>query len=204
MVKKIVIVVGTLLLVVVLGFLAIVAMQPSTYTVTRTAKMQAPPEVVFAQVNNFQNWKAWSPWEKLDPEMKRTFAGPEAGTGAKYGWNGSDKVGEGSMTITDSQPHEKILIKLEFKRPMVADCPTEFKFSPDGNGTEVAWTMRGENDFMGKAFCLLMNMDKMIGGDFEKGLASMQEIVEKSPAPATESPAPESSAPSDPAKSAND
>jgi len=188
MVKKILIAVGTVLLVVVIGFLIVVAMQPSSYSVTRTAKMQAPPEVVFAQVNNFQNWKAWSPWEKLDPEMKRTFEGPEAGTGAKYGWNGNDKVGEGAMTITDSQPHEKILIKLEFQRPMVAECPTEFKFSPVGGGTEVAWTMRGENDFMGKAFCLLMNMDKMIGADFEKGLASIKEIVEKAPADSAESP----------------
>ncbi|WP_425615549.1 SRPBCC family protein [Anatilimnocola sp. NA78] len=199
MVKKVLVIVGSVLLVLVVGFLIAVAMQPSTYSITRSAKMNAPPEVVFAQVNNFQNWKAWSPWEKLDPEMKRTFDGPEAGTGAKYGWSGNDKVGEGAMTITDSQPSEKILIKLEFKRPMVSECPTSFQFTPDGAGTEVTWTMNGENNFTGKAFCLLMDMDKMVGGDFEKGLASMKEILEKAP---VESSTPESPAPTEPAEPA--
>ncbi|MEX2142920.1 MAG: SRPBCC family protein [Pirellulales bacterium] len=166
------------LAVIIVVFLIVVALQPSNFRVTRSATMAAPPAVVFAQVNNFHNWRAWSPWEQIDPEMKRSYEGPSAGTGAKYSWVGNSDVGEGSMTITESRPSDLIRIELEFIKPMEGTSDTEFTFEPKGDGTEVTWDMAGKNSFLGKAFCLFMNMDKMIGDQFEEGLANMESVVE--------------------------
>jgi uncharacterized protein YndB with AHSA1/START domain len=174
MIKKIIL--GLIIIVVL--FVGFVALQPGEFRISRSATIAAPPEHVFAQVNDFHNWEAWSPWAKLDPESKVTFDGPSAGTGSIFTWSGNDKVGEGRMTITDSQPHELIQIKLEFKRPFEDTCATEFKFAPDGEQTLVTWTMSGQNGFMGKLFCLFMNMDDMVGSDFEKGLASIKSVAE--------------------------
>lgn len=180
------------LAVVVIAFLGIVAVQPSTFRVERSATFAAPPEKVFSQVNDFHNWDAWSPWAKLDPNVKNSFDGPAAGEGAKFHWNGNNDVGEGGMTITESKPGELVRIKLDFIRPMASTSTTEFTFEGEGNQTRINWAMFGENDFMGKAFCLFMNMDKMIGGDFERGLASMKKIVEApTPAPTDEKLEPE-------------
>jgi hypothetical protein len=129
-------------------------------------------------VNDFHNWNAWSPWAKIDPAMKQTYEGAPAGTGAIYSWNGDNKVGEGRMTLKESRPNELIRIKLEFMRPFKAINDAEFAFKPDGNQTMVTWSMSGRKNFMFKAFGLFMSMDKMVGGDFEKGLASMKSIVE--------------------------
>lgn len=171
------------LAVIVIVFLIVVALQPSAYRVTRSAIVAAPPEAVFPHVNELKKWAAWNPWEKLDPNMKLTYAGPNAGVGASYSWVGNNEVGEGRMTITESNPNEVIRFKLEFFKPMAGVSDTLFTFQPQGNQTEVTWAMSGKNNFVGKAFCLFMNMDKMIGGDFEKGLTDLKAIVEQESKP---------------------
>lgn len=163
--------------VVVVVFFAVVAMQPAEFRVVRSANMSAPPSTVFAQVNDFHNWEAWSPWAKIDPAVKNTFEGAPAGTGAIFTWSGNKKVGEGRMTITESLPSDLIRIKLEFLSPFKATHAAEFAFKAEGNQTVVTWSMSGRNSFIFKAFCLFMSMDKMVGGDFEKGLASMKAVV---------------------------
>lgn len=174
MVKKILI--G--LLVIVAGFLILVAFQPRNFRVTRSTTIAASPAEVFAQVNDFHLWEAWSPWAKLDPASTATFEGPVAGTGAVFKWSGNDQVGAGVMTITESRPAELVKIKLDFIKPFEATNITEFSFKPEGSNTQITWTMSGENNFLSKAFCMFMDMDKMVGGDFEKGLASMKAVVE--------------------------
>jgi uncharacterized protein YndB with AHSA1/START domain len=164
--------------VIVIAFVVVVALQPADFRVVRSATISAPPSDVFAQVNDFHHWEAWSPWAKLDPAAKNTFAGAPAGTGAIFSWSGNNKVGEGKMTMTESRPNDLIRINLEFLRPFKATNTAEFTFKPEGNQTAVSWSMSGRNNFMSKAFCLFMNMDKLVGGDFEKGLAQMKTVVE--------------------------
>ena len=164
---------------IVVVFLVIVALQPSDFRVVRSATMRAPAPAAFAQVNDFQNWRAWSPWEKVDPALKRSYEGPKAGTGSVYAWQGNKDVGEGRMTITESRPAELVRIKLEFVKPFAATNATEFTFKPAGaDGTAVTWTMTGRNNFLSKAMCLFVNMDRMVGGMFEQGLAQMKSVVE--------------------------
>jgi hypothetical protein len=177
MIKKILIGLAVVLVVLVL----VIALQPSHYRVERSAMMNAPAAVVFAQVNDFHKWNAWSPWAKIDPAMKQTFEGAPAGNGAVYAWAGNKDVGEGRMTITDSHPNDLIKIKLEFIKPFAATNATDFTFKPQGDQTAVTWTMSGDNNFIGKAFSLFMNMDKMIGSDFERGLAQMKSVAEAAP-----------------------
>jgi uncharacterized protein YndB with AHSA1/START domain len=174
MLKKILL--GLVAVLVVLA--AVIAMQPADFAITRSTTIDAPPATVFGQVNDFHQWEAWSPWAKMDPEMKTTYEGPAAGTGAMYSWVGNSKVGEGKMTIVESRPDELVKIKLEFLKPFAATNDTEFAFKPDGTGTHVTWTMSGKNGFVSKAFSLCMDMDKMVGGDFEKGLAQMKSASE--------------------------
>lgn len=164
----------------VLLLVAVVSMRPAAFKITRSATMAAPPSAVFAQVNDFHNWEAWSPWAKIDPAMAQTYDGPAAGVGAGYAWKGNSKAGQGRMTITDSVPAELVRIRLEFLKPMKATNQTEFAFVADGGGTTVTWTMTGTNGFVGKLFWLLLNLDKLVGKDFEKGLASMKQVVEAS------------------------
>lgn len=170
------ILIGIAVLVVLL--LIFVATRPAEYQVTRAGRMTAPPARVFEQVNDFHKWEAWSPWEKIDPALRRTFAGPTQGVGANYKWVGNKNVGEGQMTITESRPGELVRIRLEFLKPFAAVSESVFTFRPEGNETVTNWTMNGRNSFMAKAMCLFMNMDKMIGGQFEKGLANMKSVVE--------------------------
>jgi uncharacterized protein YndB with AHSA1/START domain len=174
MLKKILL--GLVAVLVVLA--AVIAMQPADFAITRSTTIDAPPATVFGQVNDFHKWEAWSPWAKMDPEMKTTYEGPAAGTGAMYSWVGDSKVGEGKMTIVESRPDELVKIRLEFLKPFAATNDTEFAFKPDGTGTHVTWTMSGKNGFVSKAFSLCMDMDKMVGGDFEKGLAQMKSASE--------------------------
>jgi uncharacterized protein YndB with AHSA1/START domain len=164
--------------VIVLGFLVVVAMQPADFRVTRTATIAAPAAAVFAQVNDSHNWQAWSPWEKMDPAMKRTYEGAPVGRGAIYAWVGNKEVGEGRMTVTESRPNELIRIKLEFVKPFRATNVAEFSFEPRGDQTAVTWTMTGEKNFLTKAIHLFMNIDRMVGGSFETGLAQMKALVE--------------------------
>jgi hypothetical protein len=160
-------------------FLVIVALQPADFRIERSATMRAPAQDAFAQVNEFQNWRAWSPWEKIDPALKRSYEGPKAGSGASYAWQGNKDVGEGRMTITESRPAELVRIKLEFFKPFAATNTAEFSFKPAGaDSTAVTWTMTGQNNFLSKAICMFVNMDKMVGGMFEQGLAQMKSVVE--------------------------
>lgn len=177
MIKKILI--G--LVVVIAILVVVILLQPATYQVERSTTINAPANVVFAQVNDFHKWNAWSPWAKLDPAMKQTFEGAPAGTGAVYTWVGNKEVGEGRMAITESHPSDLVRIKLDFLKPFAASSTTDFTFTPQGNQTLVKWKMTGDNNFMSKAFHLVMNMDKMIGGDFEKGLAQMKVVAEAAP-----------------------
>ena len=175
--KKILIVLAALAAIVVL-FLIVVAMQPSEFRVTRSASVATGPAEVFPHVNELRKWDAWSPWTKLDPNAKNSFEGPAAGTGAAMTWAGNNEVGEGRMTITESRPNELVRFRLEFYKPMAGTSDAEFTFKPQGNQTEVTWTMTGKNNFIAKAMCMVMNMDKMIGGQFEQGLASLKSIAE--------------------------
>ncbi len=175
MLKKILIA----LAVIVLIFVVVVALQPADFRITRSTTVAAPPEAVFAQVNDFHNWQQWSPWEKLDPELKRTYEGEPAGKGAVYAWAGNSDVGEGRMTITESRPSELVRINLEFLKPFAATNTTDFTFKPDGDKTSVTWDMSGKNGFMAKAFCLFMDMDTMVGGQFEEGLANLKSVAER-------------------------
>jgi Polyketide cyclase / dehydrase and lipid transport len=152
--------------------------QPDDFSTTRTGTIAAPASAIFPHVNNLQNWEAWSPWAKLDPNAKTTFEEPTEGVDAKMSWAGNNKVGVGSMTITESRPSDFIQFKLEFLKPMQATNIAEFSFTPDGDQTTVSWTMSGTNNFMAKVMGLFMNCDKMCGGMFEKGLASLKTVVE--------------------------
>jgi hypothetical protein len=156
----------------------VIAMQPSTYSVQRSATFKAAPDITFALVNDFHRWGEWSPWDKLDPNQKTTFEGAATGVGAKYGWSGNDQVGEGRMEIEESKANELVRIKLEFIRPFPSTSPTTFTFAPAAEGVTVTWKMDATNDFMGKAFCLFVDMDAMLGKDFDSGLAAMGKIAE--------------------------
>jgi hypothetical protein len=179
MVKKIVIAVAVIVAV----FLLAVASRPSAYRYQRAATIAAPPALVQAHVADFHRWAAWSPWEHLDPAMKKTFGGPAQGAGATYHWAGNDKVGEGRMTITGATPGT-VEIKLEFLKPWTQTSLTGFTFVPEGDGTKVAWSMSGENGFTARAMTLFMDMEKMIGKDFEAGLAKLKEVAEAEARPA--------------------
>jgi uncharacterized protein YndB with AHSA1/START domain len=159
-------------------FLVVVASRPSDFRISRSAAIAAPPAIVFEQINDFHKWNAWSPWAKMDPEARNTFDGPPAGVGASFAWAGNSKVGEGRMTITESQPVDRVLIKLDFFKPFVATHTVEFTLKPEGDRTTVTWSMSGRNSFIGKAIGLVMNCDKMIGGQYEQGLANLTSVVE--------------------------
>ncbi len=164
--------------VVVLIGVVIVALQPADFRITRGTTISAPPAAVFAHVNDLHKWEAWSPWEKMDPALKRTYEGAPSGTGAIYQRVGNAEVGQGSMTITESQPSERIGIRLEFVKPFTATNAVEFTFQPAGEQTVVSWTMSGRNNFAAKAAALAMNMDKMLGGQFDEGLANLKRLAE--------------------------
>lgn len=157
---------------------AFIARRPSEFAIERSASMAAPPDIVFGLVNDFHRWEGWSPWAKLDPAMKVTYDGPAAGPGASYAWQGDSKVGAGRMAIVESKPNEQISVDLEFLKPFAARNTAIFTFQPDSAGTKVTWTMRGHSDFMGKAVGLFMNMDDLVGKQFEQGLASMRTLAE--------------------------
>ena len=172
------------------GLAAFIASRPADFRITRSRTLAAPPAAVHPYVNDFHRWADWSPWEKLDPAMKRDFAGAPAGTGATYHWVGNDQVGEGRMTIVDSTAPGSIQIRLDFIKPWASTNTTQFDFAPSGSGTQVTWTMNGRHNFVSKAMCLVMDMDKMVGPDFEKGLANLDTATASaSKAPAAPPPA---------------
>ncbi|MFM9953126.1 MAG: SRPBCC family protein [Opitutaceae bacterium] len=163
---------------IVVVFLIIVAMQSSSYRVMRSIAIAVPPAAVFPHMNELKKWAVWNPWGKADPNMKLTYAGPASGVGANQSWAGNSEVGEGCATITESRPGESVKYKMEFFKPMSATSEMDFTFRSQGNQTEVTVTITGEKNFMAKAFCLFMSMDKMIGGKFEKALAELKVMVE--------------------------
>ena len=169
------ILIGLAILIVLL--LIVIAMRPATFSVSRSATMAATPAAIFSQVNDFRKWENWSPWAKIDPDCKNTFGGPASGKGSKFAWDGNKNVGAGNMEIVESAPNDHIRIRLEFSRPFASVNDTLFTFKPVGDKTNVTWTMSGKNNFMGKAFSLIMNCDKMVGPQFEKGLASMEAVA---------------------------
>lgn len=173
MLKKIALALG----VVVVALVGVIATRPAEFAIKRSLAVNAPPEIVYAHVVDFHEWAAWSPWDALDPSMKKTYTGGP-GVGAKYEWNGNDDVGSGAMTIADTKPNEAVGITLEFKTPIEATNRTDITFAKSATGTEVTWSMSGKNNFMSKAFGLFVNMDKMVGADFEKGLGSLKAVSE--------------------------
>lgn len=154
-------------------FVIIVALRPSEFRVTRSAVVRARPEVVFEHVNDLHKWETWSPWAKLDPNARTQYEGPPSGVGAAFSWAGNNQIGEGKMTITESRPHERIGFQLEFVKPFKGSNVAEFTFQPQGEQTLVTWTMSGRNNMISKAVGLFLDCDKMVGGQFEKGLAQL-------------------------------
>lgn len=174
MLRKVIIGVPTVLAV--LGL--VVALQSATFHIERSITIAAPAENAFAMVNDLNGWRVWSPYEKLDPNMKRMYSGARSGSGAVYAWSGNHEVGEGRMTIVKSDRPTQVSINLEFFKPFTATNTATFNFEPAVAGTKVTWAMDGGNNFMAKAAHLLMDMDKMVGGDFERGLATLKTVVE--------------------------
>lgn len=166
------------LLVLILGAVAFVATRPGDYQVERSAVIAAPAEVVHGKLNDFHAWPEWSPWENRDPSMTRTFDGPQSGVGSVYAWAGNDQVGEGRMTILESVPGERVGIQLDFIKPFASTSTTTFALGPSVDGTRVTWTMAGKHNFVSKAMCVFMPMDKMVGPDFEQGLSKLKLVSE--------------------------
>jgi hypothetical protein len=178
MVKKIIIG-AAVLIVVVLAVLGVaIARQSDEVRVVRSAEINVMPDKIFPLVNDFHNWDKWSPWAKVDPNMKVSYSGADSGIGAVYEWSGNDDVGEGRMTIRSNHPPKQIVIDLEFIKPFAAKNITGFDFKQMGEKTNVTWSMVGKKGLMMKAFCLVMDMDKTVGADFEKGLAQMKTVAE--------------------------
>jgi Polyketide cyclase / dehydrase and lipid transport len=166
-------------------FLAVIALllvyawfKPDQFRLERSAFVNAAPEKIYSQVANFHNWQAWSPWEGLDPDLKRTYAGADEGLGAIYSWEGNKKVGAGRMELTEANPKTGVSLKLDFFRPFKANNLTDISFTPEGSGTRVNWAMYGPQPFAGRLMTTFVSMDKMVGGDFERGLAKLKAVSE--------------------------
>lgn len=175
MLKKIAIIVVVLIA----AILIFAATRPDDFHVQRAASIKAPPEKVFALINDFNRWGAWSPWEKKDPAMKRTFGAATSGKGAKYAWEGNKDVGKGSMEIAESSPSSKVTIKLDFIEPFEGHNIVDFTLEPKGDSTNVTWSMHGPMPFISKVISVFCNMDSMIGKDFEAGLSNLKAAAEK-------------------------
>ena len=160
------------------AFLVVVWFQPDDYRLTRQTVIAAPAAAIFAQVNDLQKWESWSPWAKLDPNAKVTFSGPDAGPGAAFRWDGNDKVGSGTMTITESKSNLRVATRTDFVKPFEGTSNSDFVFSEAGSQTNVIWTVTGKQNFIGKAICLFMSMEKTLGPDFERGLAQLKQVAE--------------------------
>jgi uncharacterized protein YndB with AHSA1/START domain len=159
--------------------LILAATKPDTFSVRRATTVKAPPEKVFSLINDFHQWGRWSPYETKDPAMKRTFSGATSGKGAVYAWAGNSNVGSGRMEILDASVPSKIVIKLDFFTPFEGHNTAEFTMLPEGDGTKVTWLMQGPSPFIGKIMHVFINMDRMIGNDFEAGLANLKKLTEK-------------------------
>lgn len=174
------------LVVIVALILALAATRPDTFSVERRISIAAPPAKVMPLLADFHSWQSWSPWERLDPNMQRTFSGPASGQGAVYEWTGNSDVGRGRMEITEYTPPSKVVIRLEFREPLAVTNMTTFALAPTATGTDVSWTMNGPMLFVSKIMSVFMSMDTLIGKDFERGLATLKSVAEQ---PASASPA---------------
>ena len=172
---KTIAIIAVVLIAAILGYAMTV---PDNFRVQRTTSIKAPPEKIFPLINDFHRWGSWSPWEKMDPEMKRTYSGAASGKGAAYAWQGNSKVGEGRMEIADTSPPSKVTIKLDFMKPFEAHNTAEFTLEPKGDSTNVTWAMYGPSQYMAKVIGVFVSMDKMIGKDFETGLANLKTVAE--------------------------
>ena len=160
------------------AFATVVWVQPDDYRLTRQTVIAAPASAIFPHVNDLRQWQDWSPWAKLDPNAKISFEGPLAGPGAMFHWSGNDKIGAGTMTITESKSNERVATRTDFMRPFEGTSNSDFIFSESGGRTNVIWTMSGTHNFIGKAMCLMMSMESMLGPDFERGLAQLKLVSE--------------------------
>ena len=155
------------------------ATKPDTFRVQRAASISAPPEKIFAFIDDFHRWGIWSPWEKKDPAMKRTYGTTTSGKGAVYAWEGNKDVGQGRMEIAASSPPSKVTLKLDFIKPFEAHNIVDFTLEPKGDSVNVTWTMRGDTPYLAKIMHVFINMDRMVGNDFEAGLANLKAAAEK-------------------------
>ena len=160
------------------GLLGFAATRPGPFRIQRSKQINMLPDQIFPIIADFRRWPEWSPWESMDPSMKKTLSGATTGKGAIYEWEGNKQVGQGRMEITDAVAPRKVTIKLDFLKPFEAHNITEFKLEPVGAGTDVVWSMEGENSYMMKVMCIFMDMDKLVGKDFEKGLESLKRVAE--------------------------
>jgi len=198
MLKKIAVTLFSVITLAVVAVLAIAATRPATYHVERSVSMGASQGAVFAVVNDLHRFHEWSPWQKLDPQMKVTYSGPPTGVGASYTWVGNDKVGEGRMTMTDATPPSSVTQKLEFIKPFVSTCAVHINIAPDGDGSRVTWAIDGNNNYVSKVMCLFVSMDAMMGKDFEAGLANLKQVAEAGPSQAGAATPAETGAPAKP------
>ena len=171
--------IGIVIAVLIAGVLILALTKPDNFKVERKGTIKAPPEKIFGILNDFKNWTTWSPWEKKDPAMKRIYGATTTGKGATYGWEGNKDVGVGNMEIAESVPSSKLTLKLNFEKPFKANNIVNFTLTPVDGGTDVTWSMEGQNNFMSKIMQVFMDMDKMVGPDFEAGLANLKAAAEK-------------------------
>src|SRR5712664_3801514 len=176
---EIIAIIAVVLAIAIAILLILAATKPDTFTVRRATTVKAAPETIFPLINDFHQWGTWSPYETKDPAMKRSYSGADSGQGAVYGWEGNKNVGSGRMEILDAQAPSKIVIKLDFFAPFEGHNTTEFTMLPQGDATNVTWLMHGPSPFMGKIMHVFINMDRMVGKDFEIGLANLTTLTEK-------------------------
>jgi uncharacterized protein YndB with AHSA1/START domain len=167
------------LVVIVAAVLLFALTKPDSFSVERSATIKAPPEKIYPLISDFHQWPQWSPWEKLDPNMKRSLSGAPQGVGAVYAWTGNDDVGEGRMEITGATPPTQVNIKLDFIKPFASQNTTVFTLTPQGDSTRVKWVMQGPAPYITKLMTVFVSMDKMVGSDFEKGLSNMKAAAER-------------------------
>jgi Polyketide cyclase / dehydrase and lipid transport len=168
-----------IIVVLIAGVLIFAATKPNTFRVQRSVIINAQPKRIFAFINDFHKWDVWSPYEKLDPAMKRTYSGSKSGKGSIYEWKGNMKAGQGRMEIVNAIQPSVVTIKLDFMKPMAGHNTSEFTLEPKWDSTKVTWTMYGPYSYFHKIMSVFFNMDKMIGNAFETGLNNLKTIVEK-------------------------
>ena len=163
----------------VIGVLGVAATRPDSFSVRRSAQIEAPPERIYPLIDDLTRWRAWSPWERKDPAMKRSFSGPPRGKGAAYAWDGNKDVGQGRMEIADAAAPSRLTLKLDFVQPFEAHNQVDFTLERRGEATQVVWAMHGPMPFVSRVISVFIDMDRMIGADFEAGLTNLKAVAEK-------------------------